>query len=296
MTLSEQELNRRHANVVSKTAVGEKASTRFISTALKLIFLLISAFLVFAPLVVMLSSAFKTEGELYEFPLRIIPREPTFGNFAQLAKNFPLYTWNSIKLTIIIVLAQLFTATTGAYAFSKLRWKGRDLVFLLYVVSIMIPLQSIIIPQFLIIRNLGLYDTHLALILTGAFTAFGTFLIKQYFMTIPNSYSEAAYIDGANDFIIFLRVILPLAKPVFATQIIFAFRFFWNDFFGPLIYITSEHLKTLPLGMSDFATEQYVYRGPQMAASLISIIPVMIIFLAAQKYFVEGVAATGVKG
>jgi len=217
-------------------------------------------------------------------------------NFSQLANRFPLYTFNSVKLTFIIVLVQLITATTGAYAFSKLQWKGRDIIFMLYVVSIMIPVQAIIIPQFLIIRNMGLYNTHLALILTGAFTAFGTFLIKQYFMTIPISYSEAAHIDGANDFIIFFRIIIPLSKPVFATQIIFAFRFFWNDFFSPLIYITSQHLKTIPLGMSDFAGEFYVYKGPQMAASFISIIPVMIIFLIAQRYFVEGVAATGVKG
>jgi multiple sugar transport system permease protein len=228
--------------------------------------------------------------------MRIIPETPTVENFNQLADRFPLYTWNSIKLTFIIVLIQLFTATTGAFAFSKLNWKGRDILFIFYVVSIMIPVQSIIIPQFLIVRAFGLYNTHGALILTGAFTAFGTFLIKQYFMTIPDSYIEAAHIDGANDFLIFGRIMLPLAKPVFATQIIFAFRYFWNDFFSPLIYITSQNLKTLPLGMSDFTNEFYTYKGPQMAASFISIIPVMIIFLAAQKYFVEGVAATGVKG
>jgi multiple sugar transport system permease protein len=213
-----------------------------------------------------------------------------------LANRFPLYTWNSVKLTVIIVTVQLITAATGAFAFSKLHWKGRDLIFIFYVVSIMIPIQSIIIPQFLIIRNLGLYNTHFALILTGAFTAFGTFLIKQYFMTVPDSYIEAAHIDGANDFIIFFRIMLPLAKPVFATQIIFTFRYFWNDFFSPLIYITSQNFKTLPLGMSDFATEFYVYKGPQMAASFISVIPVMIVFFLFQKYFVEGVAASGLKG
>jgi multiple sugar transport system permease protein len=252
--------------------------------------------LIFMPLVVMLSSAFKPDSQIYDFPMKIIPETPTLENFSQLLDRFPLYTWNSAKLTFIIVLAQLITATTGAYAFSKLRWKGRDTLFILYVVSIMIPVQSIIIPQFLIVRNLGLYNTHWALILTGAFTAFGTFLIKQYFMTIPDSYVEAAHIDGANDFAIFFRIILPLAKPVFATQFIFAFRYFWNDFFAPLIYITSQNLKTLPLGMSDFTNEFYTYKGPQMAASFISLIPVMIIFLAAQKYFVEGVAATGLKG
>ena len=263
---------------------------------LRALLLLFMCFIVLAPLVVMLSSAFKPDSQLYDFPMRIIPKTPTTDNFSQLANRFPLYTWNSAKLTAIIVIVQLITATTGAFAFSKLHWKGRDIIFMLYVISIMIPVQSIIIPQFLIIRNLGLYNTHLALILTGAFTAFGTFLIKQYFMTIPDSYVEAAHIDGANDFIIFFRLMLPLAKPVFATQIIFAFRYFWNDFFAPLIYITSQHLKTLPLGMSDFATEFYVYKGPQMAASFISVIPVMIIFFASQKYFVEGVAATGLKG
>ncbi|GHU30022.1 sugar ABC transporter ATP-binding protein [Spirochaetia bacterium] len=252
--------------------------------------------LIFIPLIVMLSSAFKPDSQLYDFPMRIIPKTPTMDNFNQLLDRFPLYTWNSAKLTFIIVLVQLITATTGAYAFSKLQWKGRDIVFVFYIISIMIPVQSIIIPQFLIVRNLGLYNSHWALILTGAFTAFGTFLIKQYFMTIPDSYVEAARIDGASEFSIFFRIMLPLAKPVFATQIIFAFRFFWNDFFSPLIYITSQNLKTIPLGMSDFATEFYTYKGPQMAASFISIIPVMIIFLAAQKYFVEGVAATGVKG
>jgi multiple sugar transport system permease protein len=255
-----------------------------------------TAVLILAPLVVMASTAFKPDGEIYDFPMHVIPLQPTLDNFSKLMDRFPLYIWNSAKLTAIIVFVQIVTATTGAYAFSKLHWKGRDSLFLLYVVSIMIPLQAIIIPQFIIVRNIGLYDTHLALILTGAFTAFGTFLIKQYFMTIPDSYVEAAHIDGADEFTIFFRLMLPLAKPVIATQIIFSFRFFWNDFFAPFIYLTSQNLKTLPLGMADFATETYTYVGPQLAASFISIIPVMIIFLAAQKYFVEGVAASGVKG
>ena len=258
--------------------------------------LLGTTLLILMPIVVMASTAFKPDGQIYDFPMRIIPKTPTMENFAKLMDRFPMYIWNSVKLTAVIVVVQLITSTTGAYAFSKLHWKGRDILFLFYVVSIMIPLQAIIIPQFIIVRNLGLYDKHMSLILTGAFTAFGTFLIKQFFMTIPDSYVEAAHIDGADEFTIFLKIMLPLSKPVIATQIIFSFRFFWNDFFAPLIYLTSQHLKTLPLGMADFATETYTYVGPQMAASFISIIPVMIIFLAGQKYFVEGVAASGVKG
>jgi len=260
------------------------------------ILLLFTAFLILMPLVVVVSTAFKPDDQIYEFPMRIIPRTPTLENFGKLAQNFPRYIWNSCKLTFWIVLVQLLTATTGAYAFSKLRWKGRDFLFLLYILSMMVPIQAIIIPQFLIIRNLGLYDNHWALVLTGSFTAFGTFLIKQYFMTIPDSYLEAARIDGASEYTIFFRIMLPLAKPVLATQVIFSFRYFWNDFFAPLIYLTSQHLKTLPLGMADFATETYTYVGPQMAASFISIVPVMLIFLFAQRFFVEGVAAVGVKG
>jgi len=258
--------------------------------------LLLTVTLIFIPLVVMISTAFKPDSQIYDFPMSIIPKTPILKNFLLLMDRFPGYTLNSMKLTTIIVLVQLVTATTGAYAFSKLHWKGRDFIFMLYVISIMIPIQAIIIPQFIIIRNLGLYDSHWALILTGSFTAFGIFLVKQFFMTIPDSFVEAAHIDGAGEFTIFWHVMLPLSKPVIATQIIFSFRFFWNDFFAPLIYITSQHLKTLPLGMADFATETYTYVGPQMAASFISIIPVMIIFLSAQKYFVEGVASSGVKG
>jgi multiple sugar transport system permease protein len=278
--------------ILSSGLRGESAAFK----VFKLLVLVITSCIIIAPLVVMISISFKPDSQIYDFPMKIIPETPTLENFSALVANFPGYIFNSIKLTAVIVLLQLFTATTGAYAFTKLQWKGRDTLFTLYVVSIMIPVQSIIIPQFLIIRNFGLYNTHWALVLTGAFTAFGTFLIKQYFMTIPDSYIEAAHIDGANEIAIFTRVVLPLAKPVIATQVIFAFRFFWNDFFSPLIYINDPKLKTLPLGMSDFVSELYTYVGPQMAAAFISLIPVMIIFIAAQRYFVEGVASSGVKG
>jgi multiple sugar transport system permease protein len=160
----------------------------------------------------------------------------------------------------------------------------------------MIPAQVYIITQFIIVKNLGLYDSHMAIILISIFTAFGTFLCRQFFMTIPDSYIEAAKIDGAGHFYIFLKIILPLSKPVIATLVIFSFRFFWNDFFTPLIYLTSPQLKTLPIGIADFVTETFTYYGPQMAASFISVLPVIVVFFIAQKYIVEGVAASGIKG
>jgi len=258
--------------------------------------LILTTITVLMPLLIIASASFKTEGEIFAFPITLIPRHAVFENFDRLKQQFPLYILNSVKVTVMIVLVQFVTATTGAYAFSKLKWKGRDALFLLYIASIMIPIQSIIIPQFIIVRNLGLYNTHAALVLVSAFTAFGVFLCRQYFLTIPDSLLEAARIDGATEYRIFGQIMLPLSKPVAVTVIIFSFRFFWNDFFTPLIYITSQSLKTLPLGMADFVTQYSITYGPQMAAALISIVPVLIVFLVGQRYFVQGVVATGIKG
>lgn len=271
-------------------------SRRLAFGIIKYIVLLLVAALMLAPLVVVASSAFKTETEIFEFPFKVVPRNPVLTNFARLRENFPIYIWNSVKITAITTIIQLITASTGAYVFSKIKWKGRDALFLLYIMSMMIPSQAVTIPQFIIIRNLGLFDSHAAIVLLGAFTAVGTFLIRQYMLSIPDTYTEAARIDGAGEWAIFGRVILPMTKPALITQGIFSFRYFWNDFYTPLLYIITPRLKTLPLGMTDFATEQYVYYGPQMAAALISIVPVLVIFLIGQKYFVEGVSAAGIKG
>ena len=263
------------------------------------ILLLVTAAAVIGPLVIIASSAFKTEQEIFTFPMTLIPRNPIWDNFRSLNEGdvrFPLYIANSLKVTVSIVVIQIVTATMGGYAFAKLRWKGRDLVFLLFIVSIMIPIQVYIIPQFIGIRRLGLYDTHWALILVSVFTAFGTFMVKQFFMTIPDSLLESARIDGATEMTIFSRIMLPLSRPVMATVVIFSFRFFWNDFFAPLIFLISPEKKTLPLGLSDFATEYFTWYGPQMAASLIAIVPVMIVFIAAQRYIIRGVVASGLKG
>ncbi len=261
--------------------------------------------LILLPLLIMISAAFKNEVEIFDYPIHIIPKQMTLANFTRLffdtagklnLNSFPIYIFNSVKITSIIMVIQLFTSTTAAYAFSKLKWKGRDVLFLIYVSSIMIPAQIVIIPQFIMVRTLGLYNTHLALILLGSFTAFGTFLVKQYFMTISDSLLEAARIDGANEFYIYYKIMLPLSKPILAVQVIFSFRYFWNDFFVPMIYLSEASLKTIPLGMADFVTEYFTYYGPQMAACMISIMPVVIIFLFTQKYFVEGIASGSLKG
>jgi multiple sugar transport system permease protein len=269
---------------------------RSVQRSLTYVILAFTCLVVLYPLLVIISSSFKTESEIFTYPMTIIPRLPVLRNFAALRGRFPLYIINSVKVTLLITAVQVVTATTAGYAFSKLRWKGRNFLFLLYISSIMIPFQVYIIPQFIIIRLLGLYDTHLALILVSSFTAFGTFLVRQFFMTIPDSYIEAAKMSGVNHFHIFMKIMLPLSKPVIATLGILSFRYWWNDLFTPLIYLTSQALKTLPLGLADFVSEYDVYYGPQMAASLIAIIPVLAIYIFAQKYIVSGVVASGIKG
>lgn len=257
------------------------------------VFLMTAVILI--PLYIIITASFKNEIEIFSKPLAFWTENSGTFNFKKLSM-FPLYIWNSIKVTFLTTFIQLFTASTSAYAFAKLKWKGRDSLFMIYLMSMMIPVQVVIIPQFIVIKSLKLYDTHLALILVGSFTAFGTFLIKQYFMTIPESLIESARVDGAKEWTVFFKLILPLSKTVLATVLIFSFRWFWNEFFSALIYISSPELKTLPLGMTDFVGEYEVLFGPQMAAALIAIIPVMILFLSMQKYFIEGIASTGIKG
>ncbi len=258
--------------------------------------LIIVAFIIIAPILFIFSSAFKPEVEIFSYPFTLFPENFTTINFEKLFENnFGIYIWNSLKLTTIIVIVQLITSSMAAYAFSKMKWKLKDSLFLAYIASTMIPGQVIIIPQFLVIRSFGLYDTHTALILISAFSAFATFLIRQFFMTIPDALNEAAYIDGANDFYIFTRITLPLSKTVLATAVIFSFRFFWNDFFAPLIYITTKVKKTLPLGLADFAGEYDVLYGPQMAGAAIALIPVMIIFFVFQRFIVSSISASGIK-
>jgi len=273
-----------------------KSSRRVLERGLSYLILVLTCLIVLFPLAVIVSSSFKTEREIFSFPMTIIPNEPILDNFEALLDRFPLYILNSLKVTTLITVIQVLTATSAGYAFSKLKWHGREFVFLLYISSIMIPFQVYIIPQFIIVRVLGLYDTHLALILVSSFTAFGTFLARQFFLTIPDSYIEAAKISGVNHFQIYRMIILPLSTPVVATLAVLSFRYWWNDLFTALIYITSQDLKTLPLGLADFVSEYDVYYGPQMAASLIAIVPVIVIYVFAQRYIVSGVVATGIKG
>jgi multiple sugar transport system permease protein len=262
------------------------------------IFLVALAALMLLPFVWMLSASLKMDKDVFRFPIQWIPEVPQWGNYVRIWIQIPFLTFfaNTAKLTVIITFLQLFTSSLAGYAFAKLQFKGRDIIFLAYIASIAIPWQSYMVPQFIMMRKLDLVDTHMALILLQAFTAFGVFLMRQFFISIPNDIIDAARIDGLSEYGIYFRIMLPLSKPALATLTIFTAVFVWNDFMGPLIYLNSQNLKTIQLGLRLFIMQYSANYALIMAASLVSLIPVVVLFLAFQRFFVEGIASTGVKG
>jgi multiple sugar transport system permease protein len=250
------------------------------------------------PFVWMLSASLKMDKDVFRFPIQWIPTVPQWSNYVKIWTQIPFLTFftNTAKLTVIITCLQLFTSSFAGYAFAKLEFKGRDIIFLAYIASIAIPWQSYMVPQFIMMRRLDLVDTHTSLILLQAFSAFGVFLMRQFFISIPNDIIDAARIDGLSEYGIYFRIMLPLSKPALATLTIFTAVFVWNDFMGPLIYLNTQALKTIQLGLRLFIMQYSANYALIMAASLVSLIPVVILFLAFQQFFVEGIASTGVKG
>ncbi len=261
-------------------------------------FLVILSVSMLLPFLWMASASLQMDKDVFRFPFRWIPREPRWKNYLLIWKRVPFLTFilNTVKLTTIITALQIFTSSLAAYAFAKLRFKGRDLIFTCYIATIAIPWQVYMVPQFIIMRKLGLGDSHLALILLQTFTAFGVFLMRQFFVTIPGELSEAARIDGLGEYGIFFRIILPNAKPALATLTIYSLVLVWNDFMGPLIYLSSEKLKTIQLGLRMFIAQYSAEYSLIMAASLVSLVPIILLFVFLQRFFVEGVATSGLKG
>ncbi|AMM85688.1 sugar ABC transporter ATP-binding protein [Martelella sp. AD-3] len=250
------------------------------------------------PFAWMLSASLKFNREVFEFPIHWIPENPRWENYVQIWTKIPLglFVFNTAKITIMVTLLQLFTSSFAAYAFAKLKFPYRDVLFLGYIATIAMPWQVYMVPQFILMREFGLYNTHWALIALQAFTAFGVFLMKQFYMSIPDELCEAARVDGMNEYQIWWKIMLPLSKPALSTLTIFTFVFAWNDFLGPMIYLTKTDLKTIQIGLRMFISQYSAEYGLIMAASVVAIIPVLAVFLALQRFFVEGVANAGIKG
>ena len=252
------------------------------------------------PLFWMISTACKVEADVFNFPIEWIPtRWNLVNNMKEVwggRYNFGMYYLNSIKVTIMATILQVFVSTLGAYGFSKVQWKGRDQVFMLYLATMMIPPQVTVVSQFIIMREIGLYNSHLGIILLLAFSVYGVFLLRQAMMAVPNSLSESATIDGAGHWTIYSKIILPLVKPTMATLATLKFVWTWNDYQTPLVFLNSRELYTIQLGMKQFASESGSYYSLIMAAAVSSILPLVIVFLFCQSFVVEGIAAGAVKG
>lgn len=255
--------------------------------------------LIFIPFIWVMVSSFKDAVEIFSIPPTLIPRKPTLINFRRIMHEIPFHLFfiNTFKISILITIGQLFTCSLSAYAFARMEFPGRDFLFLLFLTSIMLPPQVTIIPTFVLMRYFGLLNTHASLIWPALVSAFGTFLLRQYFLTIPKDLEDAAKMDGASPFRIYYSIFLPLSSAALAMLAIFCFNYFWNEFFRPLVFINTLRKMTLPLGIF-MVQGRYGAASPGLllAGATIAVFPVLIIFIFGQRYIVEGITLTGLKG
>ena len=260
--------------------------------------LLLGSGVMLLPFLWMLSTSLKRPPEIFTYPPVWIPGTIEWSNYRSAIDAMPFgrFYLNSLFVATSVTLLQLLTSSLSAFAFARLRFRGRNAIFLLYLATLMIPFQVTMIPNFILMRYLGWFDTYQALILPPAFSAFSTFLLRQYFLSIPLDLDEAARIDGATSWRIWWQVTLPLSGPVLAALAIFVFLNSWNDFLWPLIITNSIEMRTLPVGLSAFQSQYGVRWNLLMAGSVIAMVPVLVVYILGQKWFVRGVTLTGMGG
>ncbi|NLC44026.1 MAG: carbohydrate ABC transporter permease [Clostridiales bacterium] len=251
------------------------------------------------PFIWMLSTALKDSGDIFKIPPVWIPRPVIWDNFVRAWTSLPfdVFTWNSFKIAILATLGTLISCSWAAYAFARLKFPYKDALFTIILATMMIPGQITMIPIFILMRAFGWYDTHYPIWVPHFFgSAFGTFLLRQFFLSLPEDLDDAARIDGCNPFQIYWRIYLPLSKPALATLAVLTFLGTWNNLLGPVIYLKSVEKFTLMIGLAFFQGQYVTDYSLLMAGSIISIVPIVVIYMVAQKYFVQGIALTGIKG
>jgi multiple sugar transport system permease protein len=265
--------------------------------------LLIAAVFFLGPLVWMLATSLKSPDDIIKGlgALQWIPRPFTMENYrtvVERAESYPIYLWtrNSVFISAMVTLLVLIVDTFAAFAYSRLKWKGRDTLFSLLVATMLVPGQVLLIPSYLLIRNLNWFDTYLALTVPAGAGAFGVFLLRQFFVAIPNELEDAARMDGCGPMGILRHVIVPLAKPALAALAIFTFMGSWNAFEAPLIFTDSVQMRTLPIGITIFQGRYNTEYGPMMAAATLAAIPVATAFLLFQRQIIKGISLTGLAG
>ncbi len=276
--------------VNSRKAVSGKKIIRTISM---LVILLVIAF----PFLWLIISSFKHEKDIISFPPRIFADSYTLDNYIKVWTTIPLLDY--IKNTVIFaggtVITSVFFDSLAGYAFARMRFKGKSVLFYFVLLTMMIPFQVFMIPLFIEVNLLGMLDTYAGLIIPRMTTAFGIFMMRSFFITLPDSLEEAARIDGLSEFNIFLKIMLPLSKPTLLSLGIFTLMNSWNDLLYPLILTSSSKMRTLPAGLDLFTGQNISFYGPVMAGTVISMLPLLVVYIFAQKYFVQGTAMSGMK-
>ncbi|MDR0923999.1 MAG: carbohydrate ABC transporter permease [Hungatella sp.] len=252
------------------------------------------------PFLFMISSSFKVSGEVMKFPWHLIPENPTLMNFQALLTNgiynFQKWYLNTVVMTALTIVIKIFFVSFTAYGFARIKFKGKDAIFLILLSAMMIPSDIMILPRYMIFKNLHILDTMWSLILPSCVDVYFVFLLRQSFVSIPDSLSEAAKIDGCGHLRIYWQIIFPLAKPAIATMALFSFTWSWNDYMGPYLYISTMDKQMLSVGVKLFSSGLIQDYGSQMAAATAVLLPILVAFLFCQKFFIEGVASSGVKG
>lgn len=262
------------------------------------LFLIIVGIVMVFPIAWMISASFKFESDVFRVPIEWIPENPNFENYITALTDFPYINWyiNTIIATACIVFLVLFVSSLSGYAFAKMNFKGKNLIFMLFIATMMVPVQVRTIPQFLIFQKMGLINELPSIILPWAFNGFSIFMMRQFFMSIPNDLLEAARIDGSGEYRTFFKIVMPLAKSQLAALFILSFTWGWNEYFGPLVYISDPKKQVLAVGIASFKGQYSNNFAVQMAGATLALVPIIVVYLCAQKHFIEGIALSGVKG
>ncbi|PJM75680.1 carbohydrate ABC transporter permease [Bifidobacterium simiarum] len=271
---------------------------KIIGTVVGYTTMILCSLFILLPFIWMVLSSLKPNNEVFMVPMKWLPSVWRWGNYANIWTDSSMLLWvgNTVFFAICVTFLQVFTGSFAAYGFSKIRFRGRNTLFLIYIATMAVPWQAYMIPQFKMLSAIGLADTRWSIILLQAFGAFGVFMMKQFYDTIPEELSEAARLDGLSEFGIYRRVILPLSGPSIAALGIITFTNTWNDYMGPLIYLRSPDLYTIQLGLKTFISQNSADYAMIMTGSVMSVLPILIVFLLGQRQFIEGIATSGMKG
>lgn len=276
---------------------GRKLSTA--ETVVTYLVILVGAVGLMFPFAWMLSTSLKPLDEVYSYPIIWIPSQIVFENYIDVFKKVPFarYLWNSFVLSVLGIIGNMSGSSLAAFSFARLRYPGRTLFFIMMLSTMMVPVWVTMVPTFIMFSRLGWLDTYLPILLPAYFAVpFFTFLMRQFFLSVPVEIEDSARIDGCSSFGVFFRILMPLSIPALATVAIFSFFFYWNDLLGPLIYLRSQLKFPVAMGIASFQSEQYANFALMMAAATMALAPMLVVFFFTQRLFIQGVVITGVKG